>query len=222
MSATTHRRTAVVVGASMAGLSAAAVLSSRFAQVGVLDRDQLPAGPAERRGVPQGRHAHGLLPAGLKRLEGWFPGLTDELVADGASLLDVGSDVHWYQGDGLRKRFTAGIKGPVGSRALLEHHVRRRTEALANVTLRSGAAVTGLTTTPDGATVTGVTLADGSTVGADLVVDAAARPARSCAGWASSATRSPRPRSSASTWPTPAVSCAGTPPEERPVGISPS
>ena len=63
MVATRPQRTGhvVVVGASMAGLLAARVLSETFAQVTVVDRDTLPDDPIARRGVPQGRHAHGLL-----------------------------------------------------------------------------------------------------------------------------------------------------------------
>ena len=173
------RSTAVVIGGSMASLSAAAVLAARFASVVVVERDALPDGPAERRGVPQGRHAHGLLPAGLERLEGWFPGLTKELVAAGAHSVDIGLDASWYQGGGHRPRFATGMAGPVASRALLEHHVRRRALALPNVSLRSGAGVTGVTTTDDRATVTGVTLEDGTVLAADLVVDASGRAAHS-------------------------------------------
>jgi len=175
---TDARTTAVVIGASMAGLSAAAVLASRFAHVVIVERDEVADHPADRKGVPQGRHAHGLLPPGMIRLEGWFPGLVDELVADGAPLVDIGNDASWHQG-GYRLRFDTGLKGPLGSRALLEFHVRRRTLALPNVTLRAGAGVTSLRTTADGATVTGVTLDDGSTLSADLVVDASGRQGRS-------------------------------------------
>jgi 2-polyprenyl-6-methoxyphenol hydroxylase-like FAD-dependent oxidoreductase len=170
------RKSAVVIGGSMAGLSAAAVLASRFATVTVVERDVLPDGPSDRKGVPQGRHAHGLLPAGLQRLEGWFPGLTEELLAAGAHPVDIGRDASWYQG-GHRLRFPTGITGPVASRALLEHHVRRRALALPNVTLRAGAGVTGLTASAG--QVTGVTLEDGTTLAADLVVDASGRQGRS-------------------------------------------
>ena len=179
MTASTARHTAVVVGASMAGLSAAAVLASRFESVVIVERDVLPDGPAERRGVPQGRHAHGLLPAGLSRLVDWFPGITEELLAAGASYVDVGGDVVWVQGGGYRSRFRTGLAGPVASRAMLEHVVRRRTLALSNVTLRTGAGADGVTTTDDRSTVTGVTLDDGTTLAADLVVDATGRRGRS-------------------------------------------
>jgi 2-polyprenyl-6-methoxyphenol hydroxylase-like FAD-dependent oxidoreductase len=172
------RNRAVIVGASMAGLSAAAVLARRFSQVTIVERDAFPDGPADRKGVPQGRHAHGLLPPGMIRLEGWFPGLAAELVADGATLVDVGADVVWYQEGGYRRRFVAGITGPLSSRALLEFHVRRRTLALPNVILRAGAGATGLVTDDEGTLVIGVVLADGTTLAADLVVDASGRQAR--------------------------------------------
>lgn len=174
------RQTAVVIGASMAGLSAAAVLAPRFASVILVERDALADHPADRKGVPQGRHAHGLLPPGMIRLEGWFPGLVDELAAAGAPILDIGNDALWYQ-DGTRLRFPTGIKGPLASRALLEHHVRRRTLALPNVTLRAGAGVAGLLTDEEGTQVTGVRLADGTDVPADLVVDASGRQGRTLA-----------------------------------------
>ncbi len=173
------RQRAVVVGASVAGLSAAAVLSSRFAQVVLVDRDLLTDEPQDRRGVPQGRHAHGLLPAGHRRMEGWFPGFTEGLLGAGARHFDFGDEVLWYQGDRPRVSYHAGIGGPVSSRALLEHHLRQHVLALSNVSLRSGAGVGGVTTTPDRRHVTGVTLEDGTTVAADLVVDASGRSGRS-------------------------------------------
>jgi flavin-dependent dehydrogenase len=44
---------AVVVGASISGLLAARVLAESYRTVTVVDRDALPEGPANRRGVPQ-------------------------------------------------------------------------------------------------------------------------------------------------------------------------
>jgi 2-polyprenyl-6-methoxyphenol hydroxylase-like FAD-dependent oxidoreductase len=70
---------AVVVGASMAGLLAAWVLSDAYEHVTVVDRDALPTKLENRRGVPQGRHAHVLVPAGTQVLDELFPGLLDDL-----------------------------------------------------------------------------------------------------------------------------------------------
>ena len=216
----TPRRRAVVLGASMAGLSAAAVLASRFDEVVIVERDELPDEPGDRRGVPQGRHAHGLLPAGLERLEGWFPGLTEELVAGGARYLDIGADVLWYQGGGFRHRFQSGMKGPVGSRALLEHHVRRRVLALPNVSLRQGAG--GRRRHGDARRqhrdrrdarrrhrLSPPTSSSTPPVGP---------PAR-CAGSPTWATRSPRRRRSMSTSATPAASSDGTPGQDTDWGF---
>ena len=75
---------AIVVGGGMAGLSAARVLSDRFSQVVLLDRDELPDDANPRPGVPQGKHPHGLLLGGLKALEHLFPGFGDELRQAGA------------------------------------------------------------------------------------------------------------------------------------------
>ena len=56
----------VVLGGSMSGLLAARVLADAYQQVTVVDRDALPARAADRKGVPQGRHAHALLPRGAQ------------------------------------------------------------------------------------------------------------------------------------------------------------
>jgi 2-polyprenyl-6-methoxyphenol hydroxylase-like FAD-dependent oxidoreductase len=88
----------VVLGASMGGLLAARVLSDFFRTVTVVERDVLPDNPANRRGVPQGRHIHVLLARGAQILEELFPGILNELVADGAPV--------WNDGD-LSKLFAS-------------------------------------------------------------------------------------------------------------------
>src|SRR3712207_1809425 len=80
---------ALVLGGSMAGLVAAQVLADAYSQVTVIDRDQLPKTSTHRRGVPHGRHAHALLARGQQALEELFPGLTAELVAQGAPTGDL-------------------------------------------------------------------------------------------------------------------------------------
>ena len=74
---------AVVLGASMGGLVAARVLADHYRTVTVVERDALPSSSAQRRGVPQGRHAHALLAGGSQILEQLFPGFLAELVANG-------------------------------------------------------------------------------------------------------------------------------------------
>ena len=65
---------AVVLGASIAGMLAARVLADHFDTVTVVERDVLGDAPETRRGVPQGRHLHGLLLRGAQALDELFPG----------------------------------------------------------------------------------------------------------------------------------------------------
>jgi 2-polyprenyl-6-methoxyphenol hydroxylase-like FAD-dependent oxidoreductase len=173
-----HR--AVVIGASMSGLLAARVLADHFTEVEVLDRDPLPAEPAHRKGVPQGRHAHGLLAAGGRALEQLFPGLMRELVARGATEGDAAQDLRWFQFGVYKARFHSGIEGTFLSRPLLESAVRARVAALPNVTVRQGVDVRGLAHR-DGRVI-GVECGDaggGTTLRpAVLVVDASGRGSR--------------------------------------------
>jgi cation diffusion facilitator CzcD-associated flavoprotein CzcO len=67
-------RRAIVIGAGMAGLSAARPLSAHFHEVIIIDRDNLPDETNWRHGVPQGRHPHVLLGGGLRGLETLFAG----------------------------------------------------------------------------------------------------------------------------------------------------
>jgi 2-polyprenyl-6-methoxyphenol hydroxylase-like FAD-dependent oxidoreductase len=175
---------AVVLGASMGGLAAARVLADAYRRVTVVDRDLLPAPGVQRRGVPQGRHAHGLLARGREVLEELFPGLTDELVARGALYGDLQLHGRWYN-EGVRLRQApSGLNSLSVSRPLLEGNVRQRLAASPNVSIVDGCEVAGLVATPDRRRVTGVrTLRRGvgpeQVLEADLVVDATGRGSRS-------------------------------------------
>ena len=176
---------AVVLGASMAGLTAARILADAYERVTVLGRDPLPAGAAHRKGVPQSRHAHGLLAGGRAALEELFPGLTDELVANGALTGDLQADTRWYN-QGLRLcQAPSDLRALAVSRPLLEQCVRDRVRVLGNVRLVDRCDAAGLAATPDGRRVRGVRIirrTDGSAeemLEADLVLDATGRGSRS-------------------------------------------
>ena len=68
-----------MLGAGLAGLEVAAVLAQRFGRVTIVERDALGETGRARKGVPQGRHVHALMPAGLRRLVELFPGILEEL-----------------------------------------------------------------------------------------------------------------------------------------------
>src|SRR2546427_10719757 len=67
---------AIVIGASMGGLLAARALAEFYAVVTGLERDTFPQSDIARKGVPQGRHAHGLVARGRNVIETIFAGWT--------------------------------------------------------------------------------------------------------------------------------------------------
>ena len=178
---------AVVVGASVAGLLAARVLSDHYGRVTVLDRDALPAGLEGRRGVPQGRHAHCLLPAGAAHLEQLLPGLGAELVEAGASTCAALEQFRWIVNGYQLVRADAGLRVILAGRPFIEGQVRRRVRALPNVELVSGCEALGLVRGGRERRVSGVRVrADGEwTIDADLVVCASGRSAQ-VPGWLAS------------------------------------
>lgn len=129
-----RRGEAVVLGGSMAGLLAAAVLAEHFEHVTVVERDRLD-GAGARRGVPQARHIHVLLPRGGRALDQLFPGFCDQLVADGARTSRNLNRLHLeFGGHLMSQEDMEGYPVYAQSRAFLEAHVRARVEALPNVT----------------------------------------------------------------------------------------
>jgi 2-polyprenyl-6-methoxyphenol hydroxylase-like FAD-dependent oxidoreductase len=186
MSIMTRRqyRHAVVIGASMGGLLAARVLAEHCEQVTLLDRDAFPPPGEQRKGVPQGRHAHVLLSRGREILEDFFPELTRGLVDQGALLGDVTADARWFVDGGYHQRFASGLMALCVSRPRLEAEVRSRLLSLPNVRAIERGDVLGLAANADGTRVTGVRLirrTAGSAeeiVAADLVVDASGRGSR--------------------------------------------
>ena len=175
---------AVVLGGSMAGLLAARVLSEHYAQVTVVERDSLPAAGGHRRGVPQSRHVHGLLPRGRELLDELFSGLTAELLAAGALTGDSLGCVRWLVSGHRLAQTASGTKGLFVSRPLLEGHVRARVRDIPTVTIRDGCTAAGLVSSSGHRQITGVQLlrrAEGGTartLPADLVVDATGRGSR--------------------------------------------
>jgi flavin-dependent dehydrogenase len=172
---------AIVIGASLGGLCAARVLSDVCERVTVYERDELPDGPENRAAVPQGRHVHLLMARGAQEFESLFPGLLDDMVADGVPILENRPDCIYFGAAGhvlgtahrLQDEFTAYVP----SRPMLEWQIRRRVLAIENVDVVHGS-VTEPTYDAARARVTGVLLDTEQVVPADLVVDAAGRGTR--------------------------------------------
>ena len=172
---------AIVIGASMAGLLATRVLSDHFKTVTLIERDVLPDSAEHRRGVPQGRHTHGLLASGRQVLDDLFPDFSLEAIEQGGLPGDIVRDCRWFFQGQYLARPTSGLDGLLVSRPFLEQLVRSRVRALPNVTLRQHWQVEGLTTATDvksgEISVTGIRIA-GCELSADLVVDASGRGSR--------------------------------------------
>lgn len=177
---------AVVIGAGMAGLTAARALGDAYERVTVIERDALPAVPAPRRGVPQGRQLHVLLVRGARALEELFPGFLDELTAAGAVPADTQGEALWYLDGHLVRRAPSGLVSYGAGRPLVEHLVRARVAALPGVRFAEATEVLGPVVSPDGRRVTGVRVRPLRAAGAaaeevlpaDLVVDASGRGSR--------------------------------------------
>ncbi|HET6530914.1 MAG TPA: FAD-dependent monooxygenase [Actinoplanes sp.] len=180
----TRGERAVVLGGSVAGLLAARVLADAYAEVVVVERDELPHAAAHRRGVPQSRHIHGLLARGQQALDELFDGLTGELVDRGAPAGDMLEGIRASFGGHRLQPAPSGLLALQASRPFLEAALRGRVRELPAVAFMDRCDVTGLTTTADGGRVTGARVVrrlDGSaeqTLTADLVVDATGRGSR--------------------------------------------
>jgi 2-polyprenyl-6-methoxyphenol hydroxylase-like FAD-dependent oxidoreductase len=176
--------TAVVVGASIGGLLAARALSSHFDRVAIVERDRLPDEAAVRKGVPQSAHAHGLLASGYRVMDGYFPGLMDELEGCGAPRGDVVGDFLWFQYGRWKLRHNAGLRGITVSRPCLETAIRRRVREVPNVTFLEGVDAVKPCFDAAAERVTGLRVKSRErkveeTVPADLVVDASGRGSQS-------------------------------------------
>lgn len=177
---------AIVIGASMGGLLAARALADFYTTVTVLERDAFPAADTARKGVPQGRHTHGLLARGSAVLEEFFPGYNTEVVARSGGLIgDVANDVIWIGRNVRLANDPSDLIGLLASRPVLEGHLRRRLLALPNVRAMENCAVQGLVTDSVCKRVTGVrTCVEGKpeeTINGDLVVDATGHGSSSAA-----------------------------------------
>ncbi|MCA2241978.1 MULTISPECIES: FAD-dependent oxidoreductase [Mycobacterium] len=182
------RQHAIVLGAGIAGLLAARVLSDFYDSVSVIERDKAPGHPVHRKGVPQGRHVHMFLSRGTQVLAELFPGLIDELGAAGATVINDGDLSRFYVRTGRYELQRSGtLTDPtavtlcLASRPFVEFHVHRRVAALSNVTLLDGHDV--IEPLAAGEAVTGARILhrdNGAAIDvpADLVVDAMGRSAR--------------------------------------------
>jgi 2-polyprenyl-6-methoxyphenol hydroxylase-like FAD-dependent oxidoreductase len=168
---------AVIVGAGIAGLTAARSLADFFERVIVLENDALPKEATHRPGTPQSSHVHGLLAGGLQALSRLFLGFEDSLSQAGAVRLRMGYDYRIERPgyDPFPQR-DFGLCIYSMTRPLLEFAVRKRLGEYCNIELREGCRAQEFIPAPNDAAVAAVRCqnSDGGseTLPADLVIDA--------------------------------------------------
>jgi 2-polyprenyl-6-methoxyphenol hydroxylase-like FAD-dependent oxidoreductase len=177
---------AVVLGASVAGLLAAKALAETYPEVVVVERDELASEVtgAPRRGVPQGRHVHGLLVGGLRAIEELLPGFAEALVARGAIHFDAFRYIRFCGPNGRIRQPEGDERALAVSRPLLEGQVLAMLRAAPQVRILDRTDVigprwhgAGRRTRVDGVRV--CTAGEAETViDADIVVDATGRGSR--------------------------------------------
>lgn len=180
---TTTTTTAVVVGAGVSGLGAALTLARQGVAVTVVERDDTPLPESadeafawDRRGAPQVRHSHALLARLRNLLRDRHPDVLEALLAAGATELPFGRDLPPTITNYERQPGDEDLVMLACRRTTFEWVLRRAVLAEPGVELRSGVGVDGFTTAPgEPPRATGVRLADGTTVEADLVVVAGGR-----------------------------------------------
>jgi len=168
---------AVVVGAGIAGLLAAAALSGTAEKVTIIDKDVLPEAAKLRKGVPQGAHVHTLLGYAVETIDKLLPGLMAEVYAAGAVKIRRNHDIWFHDSVGPTPIRDVGIITPSVTRPLLEHVIRQRVLALPNVHLRDDTQMTDLESDGQGR-ITGLQVeADGTSelISADLVMECSGR-----------------------------------------------
>lgn len=138
-----ERQHALVIGASIAGLLAARILSDYFGQVTVIEQDQLSGAVQTRKGAPQGQHIHLLTNKGANIINEFFPNLFQELATNGAMAIDPTNDFHWFHFGKWKLQFPGPLRISAQSRPLLEYHIRQRVLARSNVRILDGCKVTG-------------------------------------------------------------------------------
>lgn len=175
------RRSAVVLGAGLAGMLTASVLAKHVDEVTVVERDRLPDGPSSRKGVPQSHHGHLLLSGGIDALDELLPGTSERLIKAGARRLGLPNDTVVLSAQGWLPRLPEMRAALSCSRNLLEWQVRERVlrdDRIHVIGMTDAAELCGTS-----ARVTGVRVRNRGTghqyrLDADLVVDATGMSSR--------------------------------------------
>lgn len=156
MNIETVGKQAIVLGASMTGLMAAATLARHFEQVLVIERDEPGEQIEPRKGVPQSHHAHALLKSGERAITKLFPKFVEDLIASGSHQIDMSGDASWFHAGYWKMRYQSGFKIMVQSRPLLENTLRNRVSQIDNIRFYYGYELANLVASEDKSAIIGV------------------------------------------------------------------
>lgn len=172
------RGVAVVIGGSIAGISAAKMLTQRFERVVVFERDGQHDRREGRPGAAQGWHLHHLLTAGQRELERLFPGITDDMVREGAFKVDMADQYRLRLAGKWKTPCKGDIEIVCAGRPLLEWCVRRRLDSEPKVNFYYDSEVQDLIYDPLSNRTIGVVVERGNgpeIIAAEFVVDASGK-----------------------------------------------
>jgi hypothetical protein len=114
----------------------ARVLGDRFAEVVLLERDELRDQPAPRKRTPQAVHPHVLLARGCQILV--TLGFSDALVKQGGVAGDVAADVAVDANDRPFAQGKSGLMALAVGRLAVEAELRRRVRTLPGIRIVTG------------------------------------------------------------------------------------
>lgn len=168
---------AIVIGGSIAGLLSARVLADYFDRVTIIDRDKLPETPQARIGVAQSVQPHVLFTKGYQIIGELFPGIEQQLTANGAIIIDWAREFkHYVEGNwGLATQQPSELVSVTCSRYLLEWTIRQELRKLPQIDFIEQSKVTSLVYDDNSDRITGVCLHSSAPLNADLIVDASGR-----------------------------------------------
>ncbi|WP_299402355.1 2-polyprenyl-6-methoxyphenol hydroxylase-like oxidoreductase [Acaryochloris sp. IP29b_bin.148] len=170
---------AIVIGGSIAGMLAARVLANYFEQVMIVERDTFSLQPEARAGVSQSPHAHILLTQGYRIVSDLFPGIEEQLMAQGALEIDWLAECPVLFPSGWAPRLQSQIQSITCSRNLLEFTIRQQLSRIQNVHWLCASTVIQLVPDSCTAMLRGVLVKDAqgqmTPLLGDLIVDASGR-----------------------------------------------
>jgi 2-polyprenyl-6-methoxyphenol hydroxylase-like FAD-dependent oxidoreductase len=135
---------AVVVGAGIGGLTAAASVAPFFDDVTVLDGDELPENAVTRKAVAQGQHLHTLLKGGELFIEDLLPGTRAKFLAAGACEMKRDENFLVYDRGYSYPRRDIGFSQLGLSRPAFENVVRSQVKGIANIRIHDRTPVNSL------------------------------------------------------------------------------